>query len=241
MGGLAVVGGHSLLGGGLEHSGFPPHARRRPAHGTAGPVIVLDAGDYLVLQRHGLDSYRPPHRVDHVANLSALAAAGCDRVLALGSVGALRPELPVGSVVAPHDFIALDQAPINVHDDARDHVVPGFTPAWRSRIVDAWRAEADSPLVEQGVYWQTNGPRFETAAEVRLLAGFADIVGMTVASECVAANELGLAYAAVCIVDNLANGLDDAPLRSETFEAGKVANAARLADTIAAVAATLAS
>ena len=42
-----------------------------------------------------------------------------------------------------------------------------------------------------------------------MIAGFADVVGMTVGAECVAANQLGLDYAAVCIVDNLANGLDD--------------------------------
>ena len=62
-------------------------------------------------------------------------------------------------------------------------------------------------MVDGGVYWQTNGPRFETPAEVRMLAAHADVVGMTVASECVAANQLGLEYAAVCVVDNLANGI----------------------------------
>jgi 5'-methylthioadenosine phosphorylase len=82
------------------------------------------------------------------------------------------------------------------------------------------------------VYWQTTGPRFETAAEVRMIAAFADVVGMTIGSECVASRELGLAYAAVCVVDNLANGVADTPLTVEEFEAGRAANAAALTETL---------
>ena len=43
---------------------------------------------------------------------------------------------------------------------------------------------------------------------------------MTLASECIVAGELGLPYAAVCVVDNLANGVGDAPLTLSEFEAG---------------------
>ena len=75
-----------------------------------------------------------------------------------------------------------------------------------------------------GVYWQAFGPRFETPAEIRFIGQFADVVGMTMASECIVAGELGLSYAAVCIVDNLANGVSERPLTWEEFEAGKRAN-----------------
>jgi 5'-methylthioadenosine phosphorylase len=67
------------------------------------------------------------------------------------------------------------------------------------------------------VYAQTRGPRFETPAEVRLLATHADLVGMTVASEAHLAKEAGLAYAAVCKVDNLGNGLEGDPLTIEEY------------------------
>ena len=200
---------------------------------------MLDAGGYVLLQRHGLDGYVPAHRIDHVRNMSALAGAGCDRVLAISSVGALRGELHVGTHLVPDDFIALDQPPSAVHGDERSHVVPGFTPEWRADVVVAWREAGVTDVVDGGVYWQTNGPRFETPAEIRLISGFADVVGMTVGAECVAANELGLAYAAVCVIDNLANGLDAEQLTPEEFEAGKQANQARLGEVLAAVPAVL--
>ena len=54
---------------------------------------------------------------------------------------------------------------------------------------------------------QTRGPRIETVAEVAALAKIADIVGMTVASEATLACELGMDFAALCTIDNYANGL----------------------------------
>ena len=78
-----------------------------------------------------------------------------------------------------------------------------------------------------------NGPRFETRAEIRLAATAADVIGMTMASECVAANQLGLAYAGVCIVDNLANGVAGVELTLEEFRRAAAANAVRLLAVLA--------
>jgi len=94
-------------------------------------------------------------------------------------------------------------------------------------------------LRDGGVYWQTVGPRFETPAEIRLIAAHADVVGMTIASECVLAGELGISYAAICVVDNLANGVGGAPLAVEDFEAGKATNRAKLIGGLEPLAAEL--
>jgi 5'-methylthioadenosine phosphorylase len=229
MGRLAVVGGHSILG-----TDVGERADRLDVELPGATVAVLDAGDHVILQRHGLDRYTAAHAVDHRANVRALAELECDRVLALSSVGGLRTELAVGTVLAPDDFIALHLG-LSYFDDDPGHRVPGFHPGWRRRVLDVWRDRADSEIRDGGVYWQTMGPRFETPAEIRLLAAHADVVGMTVASECVLAAELGLAYAAVCVVDNLANGIGTTELTLEEFEAGKRANQARLLSSLAAV------
>jgi 5'-methylthioadenosine phosphorylase len=201
MGALGVIGGHSILGTAFE-----------------------DRVDLVVLQRHG-HPYTPAQLVDHAANLRMLVDRGCDRVLALSSVGGLRHELGVGTFLAPDDFISLHTS-VTTFDDARGHIVPTLRSEWRDRVVDTWQdtAAAVAPVVAGGVYWQNLGPRFETAAEIRLIAQFADVVGMTMASECIVAQELGLDYACVCVVDNLANGVADRPLTFEEFEAGKHAN-----------------
>ena len=218
MGRLAVI-----LGSGAAGPGGGEIAAAVVRHGAVG------------LQRHGSDeSYVLPHRIDHAANLRSLAEAGCDRVLAICSVGSLDAGLSVGSLVCPHDFIAL-QVTVTTFDDPRGHAMPGFDPAWRGEVLAAWQASGAGALRDGGVYWQTNGPRFETPAEIGLIAAHADLVGMTLASECIVAGELGLPYAAVCMVDNLANGIAAQPLSPGELERDRDRNATRLHDAVAAV------
>ncbi|MFA5882491.1 MAG: hypothetical protein WDA60_01425 [Acidimicrobiia bacterium] len=231
MGRLAVVGGHTILDLALDDVlGMPSRERRIP--GPGGPVTVVDAGSVVFLQRHRQPDYVPANRLDHHAHAAALVAAGCDRVLAIGSAGGLTPSLPVGTTLVPDDFIAFSAQPDSRFADERALSVPGFARDWRARVLAAWTAHAPTAPVDGGVYWQARGPRFETPAEVRMIAAFADVVGMTVGSECVACAERGLAYAAVCVVDNLANGLGDAGLTVEEFEAGTAANVATLVATL---------
>src|SRR5664279_5689518 len=90
MGRLAVILGSNALGPGGEQL-----AAAAAEHGAA------------VVQRHSGEPYVLPHLIDHEANLRPLAELGCDRVLAIASVGSLKPELGVGSLVCPVDFIAL--------------------------------------------------------------------------------------------------------------------------------------
>jgi 5'-methylthioadenosine phosphorylase len=200
-----------------------------------GEARLFERGAAVVLRRHEAagDGYRPAHRIDHHRNIAALCAAGCDRVLALGSVGSLRG-WPVGAVVAPYDVYAPQVNP-TFHTDAHGHRVPGFDAAWRDRVLATWGAHAATTLLDGGVYAQTTGPRFETPAEVRALAGYADVVGMTLAAELVLAGEAGLAYAAVCVVDNLANGLAAEQLTVDDYHAGAEANRNRLVADLRAV------
>jgi 5'-methylthioinosine phosphorylase len=206
------------------------------AVGAPGGAIVAaaEAHGAVVLQRHGGGDYRLPHLIDHAANLRSLLEAGCERALAVCSAGSLKPAIGVGELVCPHDFIAL-QATVTTFADARAHAMPGFDRAWREALLAAWGRSGAGPLRDGGVYWQTSGPRFETPAEIGLIAAHAELVGMTLASECVIAGELGLPYAAVCMVDNLANGVASRPLSPQGLERDREANATRLRDALDAV------
>ena len=217
MGRLAVILGSNALGPGGEEI-----AAAAADHGAA------------IVQRHdSSEDYVLPHQIDHAANLRGIAEQGCDRVLAIASVGSLKTALAVGSLVCPDDFIALHLG-LSIFADARAHTAPAFDAHWRREVIDAWGSGGEPPR-DGGVYWQTIGPRFETPAEIRLIAPHADVVGMTVASECVVAAELGLQYAALCMVDNLANGLGESRLSVPELEADRAENAAALRDGLAAV------
>lgn len=196
--------------------------------GSGTPDLSI-AADAFVINRHGASvagsdhwsapnaSYARPHEIDHASNLRAIKEAGCDRVLAISSVGGLKPELGPGTLVCPNDFIALQGAQVSALEGAASHRVPGFDAAWRSKVIEAF-AGGDPQLRDGGVYWQAPGPRLETPAEIGLIAAHADVIGMTVPSECIVAGELGLAYAAVCMVDNLANGVSGSSLTLDDID-----------------------
>ena len=233
MGRLALIGGHSILGSDPA-AGFEPRDVETPR----GTVRVYERGDQVLLQRHGFDRYTTAAKLDHPRNFAALAELGCDRVLAIGSVGGLKPELGVGTFLCPDDFIALHLG-LTLHDDHGGELVPGFDAEWRRTVLDAWARVAEPEVIDGGVYWQAIGPRFETPAEIRLIAAHAEVIGMTIASECIVAREMEIPYAAVCVVDNLANGIASEPLSVAEFEAGTDENRARLTVAIDAVAAEL--
>jgi 5'-methylthioadenosine phosphorylase len=233
MGRLALIGGHSILGSDPA-AGFEPH----DVETTSGPVRVYEHGDQVLLQRHGFVRYTTAARIDHPRNFAALAELGCDRVLAIGSVGGLRAELGVGTFLCPDDFVALHLG-LSLDDQHGGELVPGFDPEWRRAVVGAWGRVAEPELIDGGVYWNAIGPRFETPAEIRLIAAHADVIGMTIAAESIIAREMGIPYAAVCVVDNLANGIAAEQLSVAEFEAGKEENRSRLTAALGVVAAEL--
>jgi 5'-methylthioadenosine phosphorylase len=189
---LGIIGGTSLL-----FSELPPLERRR-IHTPFGNAEIL-SGNVVMLMRH--QGGRPPHRINHRAHLAALAIAGVDRVVAFGSSGSLKPHITPGSIVIPTDYISVTDIP-SIHDHTIKHVRPELSGELRDAL-----ALTVPEARYGGVYVQTRGPRIETEAEVKTLAKCADIVGMTVASEATLACELGMAFAALCTVDNYANGL----------------------------------
>ena len=126
----------------------------------------------------------------------------------------------MGTLICPDDFYAPEIAP-SFFRDPRGHSVAGFDAAWRRVVISAWASLTETKVEDGGVYAQTIGPRFETPAEVRILADAADLVGMTIAAEAILAGEAALAYAAVCTIDNLANGIADTKLTLDELRRGR--------------------
>jgi purine nucleoside phosphorylase len=201
--------------------------------GTATAGLDLAGGDWVALDRHG-DPYTLPHLIDHETNMRRLVDEGCDRVLALCSVGGLQPQLGPGTFICPDDFVAL-QTSVTTLEGPDAHRVAGFDHEWRRRVVAAWGSAVEAPLVDGGTYWNAVGPRLETPAEIRVIARDADVIGMTMAPECVVAGEMGLAYAAVCAVVNYANGVGEEPLTIEEITDGAAAIRATLAEALGAL------
>jgi len=192
------------------------NAMDTPYGPPSSPVVVGRLGSVRVafLARHGETRSVPPHRVNHRANLWALKEVGVQRILATSSVGSLKKAIRPGTLAIPHDYISLWEIP-TFHDDKPVHATPALDQGIRTAVLSAAK-RMGARVRSRAVYAQTLGPRLETKAEIRLLADYADLVGMTMASEATLAAELGLAYASLCTVDNYAHGITPTPL---TFDA----------------------
>jgi len=197
---LGIIGGTSLL-----FSNLPP-LDKRIIHTPYGNTEVM-CGDVALMLRHQRET--PPHRINFRSQLAALAILGVDRVVAIGSAGSLKQDIAPGSLVIPTDYYTMAPIP-SVFDNSIRHVQPGLSGSFARKL-----KEAIPEARLGGIYVQTRGPRIETVAEVRDLSRIADIVGMTLASEATLAIELGMEFAALCTIDNYANGLADETLTYE--------------------------
>ena len=188
---LGIIGGTSLLFSTL------PSLEKPDGEHTFGSAEILK-GDIVMLMRHqhGL----PPHRINHRAHLAALAITAFARIVAFGSSGSLKPKIAPGSLLIPTDYICLSDTP-SIHDHDID-ISHRNSPGIFHKNFQNWSL----PHALAG-YMSRHGPRIETVAEVNALGWVADVVGMTVASEATLAGELGMEFAALCTVDNYANGL----------------------------------
>ncbi|MBN1389190.1 MAG: MTAP family purine nucleoside phosphorylase [Candidatus Thermoplasmatota archaeon] len=173
-------------------------------------TISVSGVEYLMIARHSLPPRIPPHRINHRANLMALKGSGVSSIISICSTGALKREVPVPCVAVPEDFI--DLSPVKTFfDEGIHHATPGLDP-WLRKVMVLSAEGSGLPCIDGGVYIQTTGPRLETRAEVRLLSGWGDYVGMNMASEAGLCSELGLPVVGIVTVDNHANGILDKEL-----------------------------
>jgi 5'-methylthioadenosine phosphorylase len=178
------------------------------------------AGRSIVfLARHGSGHETLPHQLNYRANVWALKRSGVRRIIATNAVGSLRPDLGPGAIILADQFIDFTkQRPFTFFEQGdahRAHVdfTEPYCPQLRSFIQKA-AVKLGMAVNETGCYVCTEGPRYESPAEVRMFRTLGgDVVGMTGLPEVVLARELGLCYANVSVVTNWAAGLSPAALK----------------------------
>jgi purine-nucleoside phosphorylase len=135
-------------------------------------------------------------------------AAGCRTVILTAAAGGLRDDLAPGSLMVVEDHLNLTGRSPLIGPDFVD-MADAYAPALRASALTA-PAPASSVLAARpGVYAQLPGPQFETPAEIRMLrtAG-ADVVGMSMALETIAARQAGAAVLGLALVTNPAASPD---------------------------------
>ena len=181
-----------------------------------GEIIMyasnLGPHELFFVHRHGEQSNLPPHRINHRGNIQAFVSSHVSSVFSIGTVGSMKKTIQPGDLVIPHDFIDATKSRLQTFfDDRRVHVdmTEPFCSTLREALKKSCENLPDATYHETGVYLATEGPRLETAAEIQLYSTVADVVGMTMVPEVVLAREKGICFASLCLVCNMAAGLQN--------------------------------
>ncbi|WP_338103042.1 MTAP family purine nucleoside phosphorylase [Methanolapillus millepedarum] len=200
---LTVIGGV-----GYDNMSLSDAQTIQTKHGSVEVhVLNFESMDVALISRHQGKRHVPPHKVNYKALIAAAQKIKAP-VLALNSVGSMKPELSAGHFFVPNDFIDMTKTREETFFDKKTVHVDMSDPYCRHirKVLTTLLSGKKIPFSE-GVYVCTEGPRFETKAEIRMYAQFSDVVGMTGVPEVVLAKEAGLCYASLCLITNPAAGL----------------------------------
>jgi 5'-methylthioadenosine phosphorylase len=190
-------------------------------------VATFQTGAWTVggIFRHGKGHHHLPHTIPHRANLMALKQLGARAVLATTVVGAVDPGIRLGQPILFDDlFFPENRLPggeactifTEPGDAGRGHFIGSPFSASLRRKMELSARDLGVEVVVGGVYAHTNGPRFETRAEIKALdaAGVA-AVSQTCGPETVLAGELELSYGLVGFPVNYATGVAELESKEE--------------------------
>ncbi len=174
--------------------------------------------EILILPRHGKSHDTPPHKINYHAQMAALKQEGIKYIYALATSGSIDNRIPVGSMVVVDDFLDFTTTRNKTFFDGSDKKVAHtdmsnpYCKNLRLKIIE--NAQIRSiPIHTQGVYVCTDGPRFEGRSEIAMFKKLGGtVVGMTGIPEVFLAKELGMCYACIALISNMACGIEGGSL-----------------------------
>lgn len=203
-------------------------------------VIAEYEGRKIVfLSRHARGHKFPPHLINFRANIWGFRKLGVDKILSVSAVGGINPDLKPGDFVISGNFVDFTKSRVKTFfegiyskcsdssygDEVDEYlnskrvvhidITEPFCPILRQVLKDVISQKGFS-FYDGAVYVATEGPRLETAAEIKMFQRLGcDVVGMTLVPEVVLARELKMHFASVSIVTNLAAGISENRLTSD--------------------------
>jgi 5'-methylthioinosine phosphorylase len=210
---LAIIGGTGLTQ--LSDLTIIKHDKLTTPYGSPSADFIsgkLNHKEIIFLARHGNPHTLPPHKINYRANIWGLKQLGVEQIVAVAAVGGITEEMLPAHIVIPDQLI--DYSHDRKHTFFEDENYPvthidftyPYCPKLRLSLIAA-AAKADIKISPTGTYGCTQGPRLETAAEIkRMERDGCDLVGMTAMPEAALAKELGMDYAAISVIANWAAG-----------------------------------
>jgi len=222
---IAIIGGTGLT----SMAGVEITETKEVDTPYGNPSCALSFGHFgdkeiVFLPRHGNPHSIPPHKINYRANIHALKENGVKNIIAVNAVGGITSEMRPDRIVIPKQIIdyTYDRKHTFFEDNLDEVTHIDFTNPYSAnlgkQLVTASLMSGLDVFIG-GVYAATQGPRLETAAEVKKLEkDGCDIVGMTGMPEAALASELNINYACLSLVVNWAAGKSNEEITMAVIE-----------------------
>jgi 5'-methylthioadenosine phosphorylase len=179
-------------------------------------IGILSGREVAFLPRHGKGHTIQPHKINYRANIWGFRELGVKRIIAVGASGGISREMKPGKLAVLDQLIDMTSGRLATfyNEGAVVHIdfTEPYCPELREYIFQA-SENAAVDVARTGTYVCTNGPRMETAAEIKAFSAVgADMVGMTGMPEAVLARELEICFAFIAVITNYAAGIADKKL-----------------------------
>jgi 5'-methylthioadenosine phosphorylase/5'-methylthioinosine phosphorylase len=225
MGNLAIIGGTGLSQL-ADLKIIKRDAIATPYGAPSADFITgeLNGKEVIFLARHGNPHSIPPHKINYCANIWGLKQLGVENIIAVAAVGGITPEMVPAHIAIPDQIIDYSYGRKHTFfEDENDPVTHidfsyPYSQTLRSRLIHAAK-QAGIAISPIGTYGCTQGPRLETAAEIkRMEQDGCDLVGMTGMPEAALAKELGINYATISVIANWAAGKTEGKITMAEIE-----------------------
>lgn len=196
-----------------EIEGFP--ISTVPGH--AGKFIFGYVGEVPVVCMKGRVHYYEGYPIsDVVLPVRLMKLLGAEILFLTNASGGMNKNFSAGDLmlITDHIGVFVPNPLIGENIDSLGTRFPDMSNVYDLDLQDMIRkaATADQITIQEGVYVQLTGPSYESPAEIKMLAQFADAVGMSTVVEAIAANHAGMRICGISCVCNLAAGMSPTPL-----------------------------
>ena len=176
-------------------------------------ILNIHGEEIVFLARHGKGHSVPPHLINYRANIMALKEIGVKYIYSTAAVGSCNENFEPGDVVVIRDFLDFTKGRVNTFFEGGNESVKHvdmsdpYCKNLREKFYNMAKEEGLN-IKGDAVYVCTEGPRFETAQEIKMFKALGgDVVGMTSVPEVVLAKELGMCYSTIGIISNWCTGI----------------------------------
>lgn len=193
-------------------------------------VVEYNGSEIAFLARHGKDHSTPPHLINYRANMMALKKVGVKYIYSTAAVGSCNEHYAPGDVVIINDFLDFTKLrPVTFFEGGKDPVkhTDMSDPYCKNlrKLFSEIAPKYDIAIKGNAVYTCTEGPRFETGAEIKYYNKIGgDVVGMTNVPEVVLAKELGMCYSTIGIITNWCTGFKGEEITLHDIQGALVSN-----------------